>query len=295
MPEISQILHGRHKVSVRRIARIMEAAPSTVGRWIRQPEPATGLNPQRRPVRDNPKIRQLIRDICHEERFQCYGYRRVHAVFCHRSERRISRHSVYKIMREEGLLQAKKRYKPKRPYRLGRMRPEGENQAWQIDMTCFQLSNMRTLYLVVVIDCWSRKIVGWTLDHRSRAGEWIAALRMALDAQGLTSKDQCRQLTLRSDNGSQPCSKSFVEYLAARGVHAEYTGYNAPDDNAFVERVIRTIKEEEIWPNFYDTWSEAHAAVQDYVEFYNHERLHSKLNYLPPVEYAAQQVSLSVA
>ena len=68
-------------------------------------------------------------------------------------------------------------------------------------------------------------------------------------------------------------------------IQGEYTGYNAPDDNAFVERVIRTIKEEEVWPNLYDTWIEAHEAIEKYVNFYNENRIHSALGYETPKEF----------
>ncbi len=118
---------------------------------------------------------------------------------------------------------------------------------------------------------------------------------MALEAAGLTSKEVCRRLTLRSDNGSQPCSKKFVEYLGSVGVRGQYTGYNAPDDNAYVERVIRTIKEEEIWPNLYDTMSEAREAVEEYIRFYNLDRIHSSLDYETPDEFAASYVTLAAA
>jgi len=108
-------------------------------------------------------------------------------------------------------------------------------------------------------------------------------------------KEFCRDLVVRSDNGSQPCSKKFVEYLGKSGVRGQYTGYNAPDDNAYVERVIRTVREEEIWPNLYDLLSEARAAVEAYVDFYNNERIHSALGYLRPHEYAAAHNTLAAA
>lgn len=148
---------------------------------------------------------------------------------------------------------------------------------------------------VVVTDCFTRKIVGWSLECRCRAREWISALRMGLEVQGLVSKDLCRELVLRSDNGAQPCSRKFVEYLGQAGVKGQYTGYNAPDDNAYVERVIRTIKEEEIWPSSYDTWSEAHAAIESYVNFYNCERIHSALDYRTPAEVEAAYLAQKVA
>jgi putative transposase len=175
------------------------------------------------------------------------------------------------------------------------MRPVAPNQGWQIDMTSFALSDLTGLYLVLVTDCCTRRIVGWTLDRRCRAGEWISALRMALESQGLVSKEACRKLTLRSDNGSQPCSRRFVEYLGRTGVVGQYTGYNAPDDNAYVERVIRTVKEEEIWPNVYDSFFEASAAIEAYVNYYNSERIHSALDYRTPDECAAAFGTLAAA
>ena len=175
------------------------------------------------------------------------------------------------------------------------MRPVAPNRGWQIDMMSFVLSDLTSLYLIVVIDCYTRKIVGWSLDSRCRAGEWVSALRMGLESQGLTSKELCRNLVVRSDNGSQPCSRRFVEYLGKVGVQGQYTGYNAPDDNAYVERVIRTVKEDEIWANVYDTLSEARAAIEDYINDYNNERIRSALGYLTPSEFAAVHNTLAAA
>jgi putative transposase len=199
----------------------------------------------------------------------------------------INKKTVLRVMRELGLTRPKVCYKPARPKRVEKMRPAGPNRGWQIDMTSFTLSDLTPLCLVMVIDCYSRRIVGWTLDRRSRATEWICAVRMALELEGLTTKEACKQLVVRSDNGSQPCSKKFVEYLGKMGVRGEYTGYNAPDDNAYIERVIRTVKEEEIWPNVYETLSEARAAIEAYVDYYNNERIHSALGYRTPNEVAA--------
>jgi len=198
-------------------------------------------------------------------------------------------------MHEVGLTRPKIWYKPARPKRVEKMKPVGPNRGWQIDMTGFALSDFTPLYLIMVIDCYTRKIVGWTLDRRCRAGEWVSALRMALESEGLMSKETCRKLTLRSDNGSQPCSKKFVEHLGKTGVQGQYTGYNAPDDNAYIERVIRTVKEEEIWPNVYDTLSEARAAIEAYVNYYNNERIHSALGYRTPNEVVAAYSTLAAA
>lgn len=79
------------------------------------------------------------------------------------------------------------------------------------------------------------------------------------------------------------------------GVRGEYTGYNAPDDNAYIERVIRTVKEEEIWPNVYDTLSEAGTAIESYVNYYNQEGIHLVLGYQTPNEVAAAHDRLAAA
>ena len=184
-------------------------------------------------------------------------------------------------------LRCKVWHKPWRPKRVERMKPSEPNRGWQIDMTCFVLSDMSMAYLVGVIDCCTRQIVGWSLSRRARADEWTAAVRMALESKGLASKDDCRGLVLRSDNGSQPCSKKFVEFLGKVGIKGQYTGYDSPDDNAYIERLFRTVKEEEIWPNEYDSFAEADKAIEDYVKYYNEERVHSALDYKTPNEMAA--------
>jgi len=118
---------------------------------------------------------------------------------------------------------------------------------------------------------------------------------MGLESEGLFTKEQCSGLTLRSDNGSQPCSRRFVEYLGTCGITGQYTGYDAPDDNAYVERVIRTIKEEEVWLNSYETFLEAHEAMERYIDYYNQERIHSALDYKTPNEVAASYVTRKAA
>ena len=280
-------------LSVRRLAGAAQMPVSTVGRWV-GPERVRQRIERKCPVSGNATLRSEIRELCNMPRHRTYGYRRIWALL-RRKGHKINRETVRRMMRRMGLSRPKIRYKSKRPKRVEKMHPVEPNRGWQIDMTSFVLSNMMTLYLVLVIDCYSREIVGWTLDRRCRAGEWVGALRMGLESQGLTSKELCSGLVVRSDNGSQPCSKKFVEYLGKFGVRGQYTGYNAPDDNAYVERVIRTVKEEEIWPNLYDSRPEAAMAIEDYINDYNNERIHSALDYLTPSEFAAAHNTLAAA
>jgi putative transposase len=279
--------------SIRRLSAAVKVPISTVGHWV-GPEQVRTPRPRKAAVSGNDLVRRRVRELCDKPRHRTYGYRRIWALL-RRDGLVINKKTVWRMMHQMGLSKPKAWYKPARPKRVEKMRPVGPNRGWQIDMTSFALSDLSTVYLVMVMDCYSRKIVGWTLDKRCRAGEWIGSLRMALDSEGLTSKQLCRNLVVRSDNGSQPCSKRFVEFLGKAGVLGQYTGYNAPDDNAYVERVIRTVKEEEIWPNLYDSLSEARAAIEDYVEYYNNERIHSALGYRTPSEFAAVYNTLAAA
>lgn len=266
----------KQPVSIRRIARVIEEAVSSVGRWCGPPKPKHPLA-VRHPVRTDKRVRALVRTVCEQERHRTYGHRRVRALLLRHHGVRLSRKTVYRVMKDLGLLQRRAHYKPGRPKRVERMSAAAPNRAWQVDMTSFQLSDLTPLYLEVVIDCCTRKIVGRSLDRRCRAREWIAAVRCALEGQGLDTRESRRGLVIRTDNGAQPSSNS------------------APDDNAYGERVIRTIKEEEIWSNSYDTWTEAHAAIDAYIQYYNNERIHSSLDYRTPVEAEASIITLKAA
>jgi putative transposase len=261
----------------------METPVSTIGRCLKNQSDDNHLvRCPLRPVSDDIVIRDKIKELCEKQRHEMYGHSRIRAHLIAALNIPVSRKTVFKIMKELGLTKPRIRYKSMRPKRIEKMTPDSPNKAWQIDMTSIYLSDMTPLFLIVVIDCFTRKLVGWTLDRRCRASEWISALRLALDNQKINSEEARRSLTLRSDNGCQPTSNKYVKYLKETGINGQYTGYNAPDDNAFVERVIRTIKEEEIWLNLYDSWSDAHEAVDEYIQFYNNERIHSALNYKTP-------------
>ena len=282
--------------SIRRLARAFQESASTVGSWVAKPpeEPPAAKN-RRCPVSEDAALRARIRSLCEQPRHRTFGYRRIWASLRRNYGLAINRKTVWRIMHQEGLVRPKLRQRPARPKRVEKMHADRPNQAWQMDMTSFQLADLTPLFLILIIDGFTRKIVGWALDRRCRASEWVSALRLGLESQGLTTLELCRSLLLRCDNGAQPCSKRFTQFLGATGVLAQYTGYNAPDDNAFVERVIRTVTEEEIWPNLFDTFAEAHQAIDQYIRWYNEDRIHSALGYPTPQEvtndYFAQQAA----
>ncbi|MGH9401592.1 MAG: DDE-type integrase/transposase/recombinase [Terriglobia bacterium] len=215
-------------MTVRRLAEALQEPVSTVGRWVAPPtEGEEDARPGRAgPVSGRMELRERIKALCAEPRQALFGYRRIGARL-RREGWRVNHKTVGRVMRELGLTRPKVWHRPQRPKRVERMRPGQPNQGWQIDMTSFQLTNFQLLFLVVVMDCYTRQIVGWTLDRRARASEWVAVVRMALDQRGLAERKLEGSLTLRSDNGAQLCSKDFVAYLGQHGVRGQYTGYNA--------------------------------------------------------------------
>ena len=97
-----------------------------------------------------------------------------------------------------------------------RMRPRRPHQAWQIGMTSFQRSDLRSVYLVSIIDCYTRPLVGWPANDRCKASDWSSAFCPVLESRGLRTKESCSDLVLRSENGAEPSSKHFVEVPRTR-------------------------------------------------------------------------------
>ena len=163
MTEIRQ----KHGLSVRRLSSAFEEPVSTVGRWVKiRPQ---GFAERRRrtcPVSGDSEVRFMIRALCQEDRHLTWGYRRIRALCKRRYGLCLNHKTVHRVMREEGLGGPKVWHRPLRPRRVAKVTPTRPCQGWQIDMTSFQLSCLTTLFLVVAIDCFSRRIVGWTLSRR---------------------------------------------------------------------------------------------------------------------------------
>ena len=212
-----------------------------------------------------------------------WGIRRVRAFIRKHTDIKLGRKRTARILREKNLLcsRIKKRVhrKPKK-----RAATTGMNQLWATDMTSFMLSDCTKLFLVVVLDLFTRRIVGWHLSRRCRAREWLAALNMALCAE-FPEGPRGKNLTLRMDNGCQPTSSAYIDALRTCQVTGEWTGFNCPEQNAHVESVIGTLKQDWIWLEEYDTFDEALKLCQRAVSEYNCDHPHSNLEMLSPNEF----------
>lgn len=216
-----------------------------------------------------------------------WGYRRVRAYLKIKLGISVSYNRVYRLMKKNDLLVDRKRYKAKRTAQKDKPRPEKINQWWGTDMTKFYVQSFGWVYLVIVLDWYSKKIVGYKLNIRSKAIDWIEALNMAVDTNcPLGSREY--ELHLMSDNGSQPTSEKYENAVSLLGIKHITTSYSNPKGNADTERFMRTFKEEIIYPNEFDSLEEARKEVDNFIAFYNQDYPHSALGYLSPIDFEKQ-------
>jgi transposase InsO family protein len=196
-------------------------------------------------------------------------------------------------MNEHGLLVQVKHYKAKRTPQTTKPTATHKNHWWACpttpfrrgsDMTKFYVHTVGWVYLVIVLDWFSRKIVGHGFGLRPTTDLWISALHMAVQNE-CPAGSRSYDIHLMTDNGSQPTSQKYETVVETLGIEHITTSYANPKGNAETERVIRIFKEEAIWPNEFFSYAEAIAVGERAISFYNNQYPHSMLGELSPVEY----------
>lgn len=159
------------------------------------------------------------------------------------------------------------------PYLLRGLTSGYPNHVWGIDVTYIRLRGS-WMYLVAVLDRFSRYVVSWELDHTLQLPFVLSAVQRALA--------QAHPFIWNSDQGSHFTSPQYRELLLQAGVQISMDGKGRALDTIFVERLLRSVKYEEVYPNDYANPREARAGLSRYLAFYNHERPHQALNYQTP-------------
>jgi len=219
----------------------------------------------------------------------CYGWRRVTAELRRRGWK-VNHKRVRRIMREDNLLCLRRRKfalttdskhsLPVYPNLAAEMALTGIDQLWVADITYIRLES-EFVYLAVVLDRYSRRVIGWELARTLEDDLSLAALRMAL-----RDRTPGPGLVHHSDRGIQYASRDYTDVLKDNKVRISMSRKGNPYDNATCESFMKTLKYEEVYRQEYRDLADARASIGQFLnKVYNQQRLHSALGYLPPAEF----------
>jgi len=268
-------------LTIERLCQLAQVSRAGFYRWLQEPPPVEG----------EMEVRSAIQQIAMEHRRR-YGYRRISAELRRRGMP-VNHKRVARIMREDNLLAVQPRQfvvTTKSDHKLEvylnlarRMKLTGIDQLWVADITYIRLKT-EFVYLAVILDGFSRKVVGWSLERSLASHLATAALEQAIAARQAPVG-----LVHHSDRGVQYASAEYVAVLEKHGMIPSMSRPANPYDNASCESFMKTLKREEIYANQYSDLEHLRTNIEEFIEkYYNQQRLHSALGYCSPEEFEQQ-------
>lgn len=270
----------KKKYSVKDVCQVLDYARSNVYYQSRREDEAA--------------LREAIQGLAGE--YPTYGYRRITELL-KREGHLVNRKRIQRLMGEMNLKIRRKRRKKgttnsnhgyfRYPNRVAGLVISRPDQVWVADITYIQLRD-EDVYLAVIMDLYTRAIRGWHLSRSLGQDLTITALNRALE-------DYVPEIH-HSDQGLQYAATDYVNILRHHEVQISMAAVGKPEDNGFAERLIRTIKEEEIYLSDYADFHDAYQRIGHFLEaVYTQKRIHSSLGYLTPTEFEALYTSQQAA
>jgi putative transposase len=214
-----------------------------------------------------------------------WGYRRIWAYLRFVEQVPVNKKRVLRWLREHHLLVTpNSKLKAKRTPTRSKPRPTMPHEWWGIEMTKVLVEGFGWVYIVLVLDWYTKKIVGYYAGNPCTARHWLTALDMAVNRQ-FPDGVRGQSLGLMSDNGSQPTSLVFLRTCSTLGIQQAFTSYNNPKGHADTERVMRTLKEECLWLQEWISPFELIRALEVWITDSNEHYLHSALGYQSPSHF----------
>ena len=261
---------------VRLLCALVACAPSSYYYWSQ--------------CRDDSEVRDVMEQIALE--FPRYGYRRMTAELRRRGHL-VNHKRTLQLMRQQHLLVQVRRYVRttfsqhglrRYPNLVKGLEPEAPNHIWCGDITYIRLLS-EFMNLSVLMDIITRAIRGWHLSHNLREELACIALQRALAAHPAPHIHH-------SDQGVQYAAHGYIALLEAHGTQISMAAVGRPTENAYAERLIRTLKEEEVYLHEYEDYDDAYQHIGRFLEeVYMTKRVHSSLHYLTPAQFEALQIA----
>ena len=275
--EVRQAAQAGEGQAVNALCQMTGISRASYYRW-RAPPPSIPVEME---------LRDAIQQVALE--FPAYGYRRITRELNRRGFA-VNHKCVLRLMRQDNLLCLRRKsfvvttdsrhslrvY----PNLAGAITPVSVNQLWRADITYIRL-RAEFVYLAVVLDAYSRRVIGWALGRTLEAGLAVSALTMAL-----RQRRPAPGLVHHSDRGVQYASHEYTDLLKQHGAEISMSRKANPYDNAACESFMKTLKYEEVYRSEYRDLADAYAQIGEFLErVYNLKRLHSALGYVPPAEF----------
>lgn len=235
----------------------------------------------------NQEILERIQALKSDHPF--WGYRRIWAHLRFVDQFPINKKRILRLMRQHDLLvKPNLRLKAKRTTTKSKPKASRPNEWWGIDMTKVLVESFGWIYVVIVLDWYTKKIVGYYAGIQCKSIHWLSALNMAANRQFPNGiKEQ--SVNLMCDNGCQPTSLLFMESCRLMGINQAFTSYNNPRGNADTERMMRTLKEECVWLKEWTSPFQLAQELENWIEYkYNQKYLHSTLDNKTPNQFETE-------